>query len=100
MPKALEWTRQADERLLEMRATGLPWHAVADKLGVGRSAAIKRARRLELEPRTRVQPAPVVQAPRVDRPALAPFHPVARDILRSLTPSVELPTCHPWIASA
>jgi hypothetical protein len=77
MPLALNWTKMADNQLLELRAAGLPWHAVADRLRVGRNAAIERARRLGLQPLTRMQPAPRPSAERVDRPPLPPGHPLS-----------------------
>ena len=77
MPLALRWTKTADTELLQLRAAGLPWHAVADRLRVGRNAAIERARRLGLQPMTRIQPAPRPITDRVDRPPLPPGHPLS-----------------------
>ena len=77
MPLALTWTKTADVELLELRAAGLPWHAVASRLRVGRNAAIERARRLGLQPVTRMQPSPRPATDRIDRPPLPPGHPLS-----------------------
>ncbi len=77
MPVAISWTQTADARLLHLRALGQSWHAVASELRIGRNAAIERARRLGLQPVTRIQPPPRPPAERTDRPALPPGHPLS-----------------------
>ena len=77
MPSPIPWTEQADSRLLQLRASGLPWHSVAAELQVGRNAAIERARRLGLAPVCRLQPPPRPPVERTDRPALPPGHPLS-----------------------
>ena len=77
MPAPIVWTKDIDARLLQGRAEGLPWQAIAGELRVGRNAAIERARRLGLAPSTRIQPAPSPIVERVDRPALPPGHPLS-----------------------
>ena len=77
LPAQIVWTAGSDARLLQGRAEGLPWQALADELRVGRNAAIERARRLGLLPSTRVQPPPSPAVERVDRPALPPGHPLS-----------------------
>ncbi len=63
--------------ILTFRAAGLPWHAVASHLGVGRNSVIERARRLGLPPLTRIPTPPRPAIERVDRPALPPGHPLS-----------------------
>lgn len=76
MPAQIVWTEAVDTRLLQGRAEGLSWQAIANEVRVGRNAAIERARRLGLAPATRVQPAPSPAVERIDRPALPPGHPL------------------------
>jgi hypothetical protein len=85
MPVAITWTQTADARLLHLRALGHPWHTVASELRVGRNAAIERARRLGLQPITRIQPPPRAPAERIDRPALPPGHPLSWQVINAGT---------------
>ena len=85
MPVAITWTHLADARLLHLRALGRPWHSVAVELGVGRNAAIERARRLGLQPVTRIQPPPRPVVERIDRPPLPPGHPVSWQVITAGT---------------
>jgi hypothetical protein len=77
MSLAITWSSHADAQLLQLRAAGLPWHAVASHLQVGRNSVIERARRLGLPPITRMQPPPRPVLERTDRPALPPGHPLS-----------------------
>ena len=95
MPIALQWTQAADTALLELRAAGMPWHVVADQLRVGRNAAIERARRLGLQPLTRIQPAPRPLTERVDRPPLPPGHPLSWHAITAATTLAGEPYPYP-----
>jgi hypothetical protein len=77
MSTAISWSPHADAQLLHLRAVGLPWHAVASHLSVGRNSVIERARRLGLPAIDRFAPSPRKNPTRVDRPALAPGHPLS-----------------------
>jgi hypothetical protein len=77
MPFPIAWTMHADAHLLQLRAAGRPWHAVATELRVGRNAVIERARRLGLPPLTHVKTATRPAPERVDRLPLPPGHPVS-----------------------
>ncbi len=90
MPISYTWSTQADHHLLALRAAGLSWRLVAGELRVGRNAAIERARRLGLPPRTRLLPPPPQLKPqpveRCDRPALAAGHPITWGAITDGTP--------------
>ena len=77
MSIAIAWSAHADSQLLHMRAAGLPWHAVASTLRVGRNSVIERARRLGLPAISRLPLAPRPVLERVDRPALPSGHPLS-----------------------
>ena len=77
MSVAIAWSARADAELLQLRAAGLPWHAVASHLQVGRNSVIERARRLGLPPVNRFNPTPQPVLERNDRPTLPPGHPVS-----------------------
>jgi hypothetical protein len=77
MSTAIIWSSHADAQLLHLRAAGMPWHAVASQLQVGRNSVIERARRLGLPPITRMQPLARPVPQRTDRPALPPGHPLS-----------------------
>lgn len=49
MPKAREWTGQADRVILDMRAAGETWAAIGRVLGLSRNTIIERGRRLRAE---------------------------------------------------
>ena len=95
MPTQIAWTNQADTHLLRLRADGLPWHAVASKLNVGRNAVIERSRRLGLRPLTHVQPAPRPIPERNDRPALPAGHPISWRAITDSTPLQDEPYPYP-----
>ena len=77
MPLALEWLPQADALILHLRAEGVSWTDISRQLGVGRNAAIARARVLGLEPNHKLpSPLPVI-VERRDRPPLPAGHPIA-----------------------
>jgi hypothetical protein len=42
------WTPAEEERLIALRAVGLPWHIVAKKLGRTEAATVSRAGMLKL----------------------------------------------------
>lgn len=86
MSTAISWSQHADAQLLHLRAAGLPWHAVASRLQVGRNSVIERARRLGLPPITRIQPPPRPVADRVDRPALPAGHPLSWQAITNNSP--------------
>jgi hypothetical protein len=95
MPIPLTWSKHADAHLLKLRAAGLPWHAVASELRVGRNAAIERARRLGLPPLTRIQPAPRPPIERIDRLPLPPGHPITWQAITVGTSVEGEPYPHP-----
>ena len=86
MSMAISWSPHADAQLLHLRAAGLPWHAVASHLCVGRNSVIERARRLGLPPITRAQLAPRLMSERVDRPALPSGHPSSWQAITNNSP--------------
>jgi hypothetical protein len=77
MSLAIIWSSHADAQLLHLRAAGMPWHAVASQLQVGRNSVIERARRLGLPPISRLPLTPRPVSERTDRPALPPGHPLS-----------------------
>jgi len=49
MPKARNWTAQADRVICEMRGNGETWAAIGRCLGLSRNTVIERGRRLRAE---------------------------------------------------
>lgn len=86
MSIAIAWSPYADATILQLRAAGVPWHAVASELRIGRNSIIERARRLGLAPVTRLQPAPKPAPVRIDRPALPAGHPHSWQAITGNTP--------------
>ena len=95
MPIPIAWSPQADASLLQLRAEGLTWITVASRLSVGRNAAIERARRLGLQPLTRIQPAPRAPVERIDRPPLPAGHPLSWRAITDNTPLQDEPYPYP-----
>lgn len=75
MSTAIPWSPFADRQIVALRAAGVPWHAVASQLQVGRNSVIERARRLGIPPLTHQLSPPRPTPPRIDRPALPAGHP-------------------------
>ena len=86
MSTAIAWSHHADAQLLTLRAAGLPWHAVATHLRVGRNSVIERARRLGLPPINRFNPTPRPVQERFDRPPLPPGHPLSWQAITNNSP--------------
>ena len=95
MTAAIAWSPQADATILHLRAAGLPWHAVASELRIGRNSIIDRARYLGLPPVSKVTPAPSPAPKRIDRPALPPGHPFSWQAITSNTPLEGEPYPYP-----
>jgi hypothetical protein len=67
------WTQVMDDRLIGLRAAGLPWDLIGREMGLGMSRVRERGRRLGAVrmPMRRAAPVPDSR----DRPALPPGHP-------------------------
>lgn len=95
----IAWSAVADTHLVQMRLEGRSWPSVARHLGVGRSAAIERARRLGLPPATRLPPAQTKPSPpRIDRPPLPAGHTLTWGCITSGTVLHGEPYPHPVFA--
>ncbi len=83
MRAGVVWTSRLDERLLQLRAVGLTWDAMAAELGCSRNSVIERGRRLGAR-RIVMKPARVVPESR-DRPPRPPGHPACWGLITAGT---------------
>ena len=95
MALPLTWTAQTDASLLRLRAAGLPWHAVAAEMRIGRNAIIERARRLGLPALKRTRPVLKPAVVRIDRPPLPPGHPLTWCAITDHSPLQGAPYPYP-----
>lgn len=81
MALKLQWSIHANQQLQDLRDASETWRTISLRLGIGRSAVIKQARRIGIQPSP---PMPVRLAipaamphTRADRPCMPSGHPLS-----------------------
>ncbi len=95
MPPKHRWTDTQDQAIHDRRAQAHSWDAIADSLGLSRSATRERGRRIGARLPPRIQADPEAEAlADLDRAPLPPGHPRAWQVLTAGTWLAETP--YPW----